>query len=382
MNNINIDKLHQFIDGVYAIHWGMQLYIVSKLNFKVWGDKMRLIALGKVVKGKCSYTRFIDFDTHNIYDVAVNENSTLKDKTLINCRVTDRNKLIPTVGSYKPSLLNTDTGERVDVPTLIYITDDLGTFGVSDVEGKITELTLDEYKELHKKSKINNEIIHSLDKEYLCIKRYVSDDYDIINNVSKIPIGEANKQDKPVTEEVKDKQPDEVNTKLEQNNATSHIDTVENNGNSRTDNKYISIDEIESKENNCNNDIENKCTYESESEAADDINDINYQEVVWNMYPMDVLTITAKDFEIFSYKILRVLDSDLDNSNMLHLSLIFKQTKNKCTFALIRENKNKKLVTIQVLGQSDISEKALEADLETLCKSYAMWLRNTKFIKI
>ncbi len=128
-------------------------------------------------------------------------------------------------------------------------------------------------------------------------------------------------------------------------------------------------------------------TADKKAEESDKNKDLTYRinrckDIIWNMYPLNSVTIQEDEFNGLSTKILKVLDSDLDGNVLIALTIIYKQTRQKCTFTLIKKSSAEKNVIVQVLGQSDIPEKALKTDLEKVCSNYAAWLRNTKYIKI
>lgn len=344
---------------------------------------MGLLLIAKELNDSNTLYRVYNTEDNKIETLDFNQvlNSELE---LINFRLTANKKkitILPLLA--KPSVLK--NGEFIEEHlTLISIeiVDDKPKFNLIDYNGQNIQLDVHEYM-TQRIQGINNEFVVKRNGEhYISVKRYCSTKSKIDNIII-----EDRQVDTSITETKED-------TDIE-NEEDASIENEDTQSNTDTDIKQI-IEEIEKEdidikqeieriENECNTqEILNK-TAEFYQNAANNKNEnIDYKTIIFNMYPMDRITITMDEFEKFKYVILRILDSNMSDTKRLAFCQLFK-TDNKntnYTYALVEFNEENKTCTIQVAGQSDIPEKAMKCDIEKFCMTYAVWLKEAKFIRI
>lgn len=333
---------------------------------------MGLLLIAKELNESNTLYRVYNTEDNKIETLDFNQvlNSKLE---LINFRFTANKKkitILPLLA--KPSILR--NGEFIEEHlTLISIEiiDDKPRFNLIDYNGQNIQLDVHEYM-TQRIQGINNEFVVKRNGEhYISVKRYCSTKSKIDNIIieDKQEVSVESKEDASIENEA-----------TQSNTDTDIKQIIEEKENEDIDIKQ----EIERIENECSTQKISNKAIEFSSDTVNKNEDIDYKAIIFNMYPMDRITITMDEFEKFKYVILRVLDSNMSDTKRLTLCQLFK-TDNKntnYTYALVEFNEENKTCAIQVAGQSDIPEKALQCDIEKFCMTYAVWLKEAKFIRI
>ena len=139
-------------------------------------------------------------------------------------------------------------------------------------------------------------------------------------------------------------------------------------------NEYFEIGQLESE------DIKGQ---EGLQEGLADKTASPFQEVLFNMYPYDRITIKYADLLKLRYVIVKILDSNLSGDKRVAVCKIYKNN-NRTNYicCIIDFDDTAEVCCIQVIGHSDIPEKRPPIDINTLCIEYAAWRRSTKFLRI
>lgn len=333
---------------------------------------MGLLLIAKELNDTDTLYRVYNTEDNKIETLSFNQvlNSELE---LINFRLTANKKkitILPLLA--KPSILK--NGEFIEEHlTLISIEviDDKPKFNLIDYNGQNIQLDVSEYM-TQRIQGINNEFVVKRNGEhYIPVKRYCSTKTKIDNIIIE--------DEQEVSLEAKE------NTSIENEVIQSNTNTDIKQIIEEKEKEDIDIkQEIERIENECNTQKISNKTIEFGRDTVNKNEVVDYKTIIFNMYPMDRITITMDEFERFKYVILRILDSNMSDTKRLAFCQLFKtEDKNtNYTYALVEFNEENKTCAIQVAGQSDIPEKALQCDIEKFCMTYAVWLKEAKFIRI
>ena len=117
------------------------------------------------------------------------------------------------------------------------------------------------------------------------------------------------------------------------------------------------------------------------NDTSDNTNELDfeyYKKVIYNMYPNDRITISYDMLARLDFRILRVIDSNIDGTEKITIGRIDK-AQIKSMFILAKLDDNKQICTLQIIGHTDIPEKAMDGDIEKFCITYNKWLQMTRY---
>ena len=337
---------------------------------------MGLIMVAKVYTGADVVYRAYLTDEERFVDLTFRQVYALDKEFCVNFRVSKTKKVISKTGKLRQSIIR-DNEVIEEYDTVIGVNDACTELKVLKLDGSKDYIKIDDILNDKSWNRLNNLHVEWVKgTQSLRFKRYAKEGQ--VLELAYMDLGN----------DADDKGENTVNSEESKVYTENHSDGTGNYSDSsiedktKTDNEtdYFNIfEEIEKIENNeCQEDEK-----EDTQELIEDTQRINdYREIIWNMYPNDRITIQAELFKGYSSRILKILDSSVDGMTIVSLREIYKQDRTKCTYALVQDNIGNSTVTVQVLGQSDIPEKALETDLNGICLKYASWLRQTKYIKL
>lgn len=325
---------------------------------------MGIILLAKILnEDKETIYRVLDSSTHTVC-TATKKEIIASNQKFINFRVTKSHKIITKGERLKLTIIIND--EVIEEHNTLIKIDKTGeNITIADYNGIIQTISQEDYLKLRELSDINNEYIFTRGEEYcILVKSYCEDEEG--QNV-KIPV-----------------------KRKELKKTESHEDTSFDTENTSNINEEVQIEDVGESQEETLDTFNVKEKKESREENTTNIeedtnnkNRLTYKKLVFNMYPMDKITLSYEDFEVFRYVILKILDSNMSDTKRLTFCKLYKtEDKTRCTFALIEFNDEKSLCAIQVVGQSDIPEKAMKDDVQAFCMTYTSWLKESKYIKI
>lgn len=107
---------------------------------------------------------------------------------------------------------------------------------------------------------------------------------------------------------------------------------------------------------------------------------LNYYKVlIWNMSPKDRITMPLSEFNKLEYVLIEILESTWKTNDRLGFYKIYKETKQKYTYAIVDYNETIGKCVLQIIGQSDIEEKKPVVKLDEIGMTYARWLYCTEY---
>lgn len=296
---------------------------------------MRYLLIAEIKdKGDTKY-RIYDTNDDKFLDVDINKLINI-DTSNTNFRINSRKQIKRRIQKISLEISKIENGSvSSSHDTLLSINEDGTRFRLLDCHGIKRECSLNEYIELRKKSIINNEAITIKDNaEYIQLSLY--------NKNAKVEFIRLSK------------------------------DT-----NSINDNNIKA-------QNSCKL---NKCIEDKKIRTVDEtqnyIDNIGYKNIILNMYPSDRITVTYEMFKMFEYSMIRILDSNIENTIKIVLCKIVKNKENNSyLYAIIKFDDINRICQIQALGHSDIKEKKIEHDLNTICNAYLKWVKDSKYSRI
>lgn len=244
-----------------------------------------------------------------------------------------------------------------------------------NLQGNIRYLTKEEYFEYIKGNKVNGEPRKGVkqdryinaqayrEKQCIGIEKILISDYETDEAAEK-----DGEQVVPEVTDTKETVVEQLSSPVETQGAEAPSNTKK----------------CETEEDSCCTEQQSQPTSENPVDTEEkEIEIRRIKDLIFNMYPLDRVTIRSSLIVDFEYKIIKVLDSNMSDTKRLCMTKIYKgPNRVKCTFALIEFDDEAELCRIQVLGQSDNTEKAMRMNIETFCQTYAKWLTNTKYLRI